>query len=194
MPSIKGSGIRSLVEDAKKELESGAASADDLALLGDAERRMIEDGVLDSAWYPLESYERLTKFMQRTAGGGDPEYVRKRGEALAERLIALGLYQQVDFLSRAGKAESLDQAVRHLKLVASMWKSFFNVGTWDVERDDEASEYLLVVRDAADLPDLVCQALQGVIGRLAQETGNAREVRLERPSRDLVRFVLEFQP
>jgi hypothetical protein len=193
-PSIKGVALRSLVEDAKHQVEAGTTSPGDLALLGEAERTMLDDGVLDSMWYPLTSYERLTKFVQRTLGRGDPNYVRNRGVALAERLIALGLYQQVDFVTRAGKAESMDQAVSTLRLVASMWGGFFNVGQWTVHRDDATGKYGLVVRDAAALPDLVCEALLGVIGRLAQETGASSDVRMERPTRDVVQYTLQLDP
>jgi hypothetical protein len=194
VPSIKGLALRNLVEDAKQQVEAGIASPADLALLGEAEHALLNEGVLDSMWYPLTSYERLTRFVQRTLGRGDPDYVRKRGVAVAERLIALGLHQQVEFVTRAGKAQTMDEAVSHLRMAASMWGGFFNVGQWTVHRDDESGEYGMVVRDAADLPDLVCEAALGLVGRLAQETGTSTEVRMERPTRDTVRYTLQFDP
>jgi hypothetical protein len=195
VPSIKGSALRSLVEDVKQQLERGTASPAELRILGDEERRLVDEGILDSGWYPLSSYEKLTRFMQRTEGKGDPDYVRRRGAAVAERLISLGVYQQVDFLGRTGKAESLDQAVATLRLVATMWNGFFNVGRWEVYRDDAANTYGLTVTDAQDLPDVACEAAHGLIARLSRETGSsADEVTMERPSPDVVRYTLRFVP
>ena len=80
-PSIKGTVFAKVVEDVEKLVDRDEAagralaerlSADELALLGTT--------ISAVSWYPVDLYVRLTQTLLEFEGGGDPEYLARRGD------------------------------------------------------------------------------------------------------------------
>jgi len=166
---IKGIVIRTLVQDCVDLLASGEVPADETDQRLTAEdREMLAQPVLDADWYDLGSYRRLTELMRDFAGKGDPLYIKRRGAAVAERLVGQGVFQQVENVRRVGEAADVETALSNLKLTATLWNSFFNFGSWDVFSEG-TGRYGMKVKDSHDMPEVGWQAIHGFMERLAQE-------------------------
>ena len=167
--SIKGIAIGSLVRDAAELLASGEVPGEEVdRRLTAGDRELLASPVQDSGWYDLASYRRLLEFLRDFSGKGDPEYVRRRGAAVAERFLALGEHREVDHIRQVGHAEDAETAVSSLKLVASLWNSFFNFGRWDVFAES-TGRYGVVAKHSHEMPEVGWQAVHGFMQRIAQE-------------------------
>ena len=167
--SIKGIAIRSLVEDAVAFLASGEvpeAAANER--LTEDDRKLLKEPVDDSGWYSVESFRRLLELLRDHVGRGDPDYLKRRGATVAERLLALGVYGEVEYVRQVGKARDTAAAESNLQLTASLWHSFFNFGKWGVFTESNG-RYGIVVKDAHDMPEAGWQAVHGFMDRIAQE-------------------------
>lgn len=169
-PSIKGAVIKALVQDTRDGLADGritrAAAEQQLTA---EELQLLQDEILDTGWYPIDSYRRLSDLLDDQLGARDVRYIQKRGAAVAERLIRLGVYQQVSFLNRVGAAESMAVAYQNLKLTATLWNSFFNFGVWTTSQQPESRTFAMQVSQSEAMPEKGWDAVEGFIWRLTQE-------------------------
>jgi hypothetical protein len=191
-PCIKGIAIRSLLVDVGSALAQGRVTDAQVSrYLTDDDRALIRDSVLDSTWCPIASYRRMTELLREVDGSSNNEYVRKRGAAAAQRLISLGVHQQVTSLGSTGRTDNREQALHNLKLTATLWNSFFNFGEWTVFEDAQNLErYGLQVRNAAAMPDVGWHAVQGFIERLSEEsTHMPAELRKEVSPDGVIRLI-----
>jgi hypothetical protein len=169
-PAIKGGALKSLVLDARDGLQDGRISrvAANRALLPE-DFQLLGEGIVDSEWYDVEVYRRLSMLVHEQLGGGDRSYFKKRGAAVAERLIGLGVYQQVEYLQRIEFAETLAVAHQNINLTATLWRSLFNFGGWTVSYGADRGTLSMLVADSMPMPALGWDAIEGFIQRLAQE-------------------------
>jgi hypothetical protein len=195
-PCIKGTAIGDLVEDMRKLLSDGRISQRDIeARLTAEDLALLEEPAVPSQWYDIHSYRRLTELLRNVEGEGRDEYVRERGRARGQKLIEAGLYQQMEYLGRSRVKRAMDPKVRFaaygrdLKLLVTLSQSLINFSTWTVVPDpDHGDRYRIEVRDAADFPDVLGWASEGLIDAMAAVHGMSGLWRWERVAPDFIVF------
>lgn len=170
-------------------------------LLTDFERLILKRGVDDEAWYPIGSYDRINRVLFEYDGQRAPDYFRKRGRAVADRVIAAGVFKQVDFVRRIEPSAAVEQVVLTLRVAGTLWMGMFNVGKWRVISSaelataaaDMGGSIAVEISEAEDFSDMAVQAILGFIQRLAEETAGADvEVTVERPTASVLLFTFRW--
>ena len=190
-PCIKGSALSSLVEDVRALCDSGRISAERLEeALEAADIALLESKIQPALWYPIQSYERLTKLLLDVAGRGDPQYVVDRGARAAQRLWESGLYVQLQHgEEKAAKARRVGGAMteRDARMITTLSGAIFNFTRWSYRAGEP--DAVIEVHEAADWPEVSVWAARGfleyVVSRLRRvET----RVEAKRVARDRVEF------
>jgi hypothetical protein len=195
-PCIKGTAIASLVEDMCKLLSDGKISQREIeARLPAEDLALLEEPLVTSQWYGIQSYRRLTELLRDVEGEGRNEYVRERGRARGQKLIDGGVYQQMEYLGRSRVKSSMDAKARFeaygkdLRLLVTLSQSLLNFSTWTVVPDpDHGDRYRIEVRAAADFPDVLGWASEGLIDAMAEVHGMSGIWRWERVAPDFIVF------
>lgn len=203
-PSIKGSVFRGVVEDLCRHRDEGRVRPEEIeAELTTRDRAFLDETPHDGSWYPIATYARMTDLLCAKVGGGRVDYYLERGARSAKRLLAAGLYSQLDFLSRwreqeRGGAGGTPEAMlalytSKLKLVVSLAGAIYNVGRWEVAPDPrDAHRACIVIRDADSYSEGMRYAIQGFLNECTRAVRpDVDELfRTERPARD--RIVVEM--
>ncbi len=184
VPSIKGSMFVSVMEDVNKLLARKTISRDELGRrLRPADLALLDETVLVSKWYPMESYARLTDFLCEVEGADRRTYFRKRGANNAKRLVDNGMYSQLEFLKRwdrgSGRgdvAARLDAYIRSLQRVVTLAKLIYNTNDWVVEKDpDLSSRARIEILDAAPYSEGMRFAIEGFFNECARAVRGTSE-------------------
>jgi hypothetical protein len=197
-PCIKGTAIVDLVEDTRKLFSDGKISQREIeARLTAEDLALLEEPVLESRWYGIDCYRRLTELLRDVEGEGRDEYVRERGRARGQKLIEAGLYQQMEYLGRSRVKRAMDEKARFeaygrdLRLLVTLSQSLINFSTWTVVPDpNHGDRYRIEVRDAPDFPDVLGWASEGLIDSMAAAHGLSGLWRWERVAPDFVVFLM----
>jgi len=201
-PAIKGSIFASVIADLRELRDRGGISQEKLdERLSPLERELVESVISPAAWYPMESYARITDLLCEMEGGKPKDYFRRRGAANAKRLIERGLYGQLDFLKRWDKSiegrERGDPAAvvqsysRSLKLVVTLSKSIYSTGDWKVERDpDRPNSVRIEILDAAAYSEGMRYAIEGFLNECVRSVrGEGKPLFVsERVTQDRIRI------
>jgi hypothetical protein len=175
---IKGTGFESAVADVNRLVAEGRISPQELeANLSTEERAQLEQRVLPSSWYSLETYDKLVQLLLEKEGGGDVEYFVERGRRAAERLYKAGLYRQLDAtLERWGE--------RFGPLMQTLGSTMYSETTWLVERRGSAELYHHVeIAVPPSFPDSCRHTIAGFIEVLgSRAAGKPMRVTSSRPS------------
>lgn len=196
IPSIKGSLLSELVEDVKKlsataelppSVVESRLTAEDLAVL--------EKPILAFQWYPIGFYVRCARLLRDSVGGGRNEYLRERGFQRGRKLIASGLYRQMEYASRTQVQKAMTPKDRFaayghdLKLFVTLSGWLVNFTEWTVQLDlDHSDRYVIVVQGADDYPDEAAWATEGLIDAMAADHGLKNLWRHERRGPSEIRF------
>jgi hypothetical protein len=196
-PAIKGSVINDLVEDVRKLVAEGELSRHEIEARLRPEDLAVLDAptLLPSNWYEVETYRRMAELLRDEVGGGRNEYLRQRGFEKGKKLIDSGLYRQMEYLGRSqvtrelGAKARFESYGRDLRLLVTLSGSLLNFATWAVTQDpDHADRYRIEVRDAADYPEVLGWATEGLINAMADRHGLMGLWHYERPAPDLIIF------
>lgn len=195
-PSIKGSVFESVVGDVKRVAEAHELSRDDLRKwLAPEDLMYLDDKILVSEWYDVGAYARMNEMLLAVEGGGDPEYLRARGRATAEKLIDAGIYQQMEYLHRTNLQREADPEERFrafgrdLKLLTTLSSSILNFSKWHVEPDPaQPDRYVIEVSEAEEFPDALAWRSDGLINRMATEHGEPDLWNWDRPAPGTIIF------
>jgi hypothetical protein len=196
-PSIKGSAFQSVVEDVQRLLEGDRVSREQLEVrLEPADLRLLDEKVLPALWYPIETYRRLSELLMEIEGGGRMEYIVRRGARAAERLFALGIYQQLrrgEAIAEEIRSSGSTWSQQDGAIMASLAGAIFSFTTWRFAADPEdRGEHRIEVSDAAALPEVARFAAQGFIEYVSTRLVKAHvRVTSERPAPDRVVFHLK---
>ena len=149
---------------------------------------LLETKIQPTSWFPISGYRSLTRFLWEFEGNGAVDYLRRRGEAAADRILAAGLYQQLDFLTQRFAPMNMDVFRHDLKLVVTLQGAFFNFTTWQAASDpDHADRLQIEIRDAEHFPEEICHATAGFVTQIAaQVRASGLQWYPERPRPDLV--------
>lgn len=185
-PSIKGSVIEQLVEDAKRVRDEGLVSQEALeARLDPAALELLDGKPLPALWYPLESYYALLDLLLEVEGRGSIDYLRRRGAGVADRLIAGGFYDQFSSLDR--RLREPQEYLRLMRRVVVVMSAIFNFVKWDARPDPESPKRIVIeLSDAAHVSQNLCHVTEGFLTRIAQERGLSHSWRSERTTPDQV--------
>ncbi len=180
IPSIKGSVFLGHVETLLKLIASGAIPRSELERrLQPEDIALLEAEILSSGWYDIRCYARIMELMRDVVGDGNNEFLVERGAASAERLIQMGIYQQLEYLKRMRLGELEDPRERFLafgrdlRLLVSITSTLLNFGHPQVKPHPEhADRYVIEVSEASAYPDALGWATQGFNNRMAEEHGH----------------------
>ena len=194
IPSIKGSVFLGHLETLMKLIASGDISRSELARrLQPEDLGLLEAQIHTSGWYDIRSYARVMELMRDVIGNGSNDYLIQRGAASAERLIQMGIYQQLEYLKRMRLGELDDPRERFLsfgrdlRLLVTITGSLLNFGRPEVKEDPaHADRYVIQVSEASAYPDALGWATQGFNNRMAEEHGEPDLWRYQRLGPDLV--------
>jgi len=198
-PSIKGSAITGTLEDVQKLVQKGVVSETELErrLTPDA-LALVQEPIAASQWYDMRAVASLVELLWDVEGHGDPAYMRRRGEQIAERLLEAGLYAQLEFVKRSKLDQQSDPKARFeafgrdLRLINTLSGSMLNFGRWISRPDPEYDgRYLIEIHEATALPVPTSLATEGFINHLMKEMREAARWRLERPRPDLVVYRMD---
>jgi hypothetical protein len=178
-PSLKGSVITELIEDINKLITGGELSRESVERqLTSEDTATLETGIVVSQWYSVQFYRRAAELLRDTVGGGRNEYLRERGLTKGRKLIEAGLYQQMEYASRAQVKEEVSPDKRFaayghdLRLFVSLSRSLLNFTKWSTIPDpDHEDRYLILVEEAAGYPDALAWATEGLIESMASTHG-----------------------
>jgi hypothetical protein len=194
-PSIKGSVLSGHVEEVLKQVAAGTIPRAELARrLEPEDMVLLERPIQPSGWYDIRSYTRLLELMRDALGNGSNQYLIDRGALTAERLIQMGLYQQMEYLKRMRLGELESARERHLtfgrdlRLLITITGALLNFGCLQLKEDPEhADRYVIEISDAPAYPDVLGWGTQGFNNRMAAEHGHPDLWRYERLGPDRVR-------
>jgi hypothetical protein len=198
-PSIKGSAITSTVEDVQKLVQTGVLSEHEL------ERRLTLDAlalvrqpIAASQWYDMRAVTSVVELLWEVEGRSNPEYMRRRGEEIAERLLQGGLYSQLEFVKRLNLDQHTSPEARYkafdrdLRLMNTLSGSIFNFGLWTSRPDPEhEGRFLIEIQQATALPIPTSLATEGFLNRIMKEIRESARWCLERPRPDLVVYRMD---
>ena len=188
-PSIKGLAITALVDDVRSYRDRSPDCQREVeARVNSAGLAILEEKTDPFKWYPIAGYQSLTQFLWETEGNRSIEYLRDRGAGSAQRVLALGKYQQISFLRERYSPEDHAAFASELRLVVSLQATFFNFTTWDVTQDpDHENRLQIEISDALDFPDELCHTTAGFVTRLGDEVrSGGLQWNPERPRRELI--------
>lgn len=114
----KGTNLVLLVQVAKQGLESGQ-----IQQLGDEARKLLDEQVLVSEWYPFEQFEALLEAVHEQMLGGSDQGAVAMGEANATEMLE-GVHK---IFVVAG------DPLRTLKGISRIWSLYFDFGRVVVE-------------------------------------------------------------
>lgn len=195
-PSLKGSVLTDLVDDLNKLVADGELPRERLERrLTPADLAVLEAPIVVSHFYPVEFYARTAELLRDTVGGGRNEYLRERGFKRGQKLIDAGLYQQMEYASRAKvigqdtPEKRFEAYGRDLKLFVTLSRSILNFTRWTPEVDpSNAGRHRILVDEAGAYPDALAWATEGLIDSMAASHGLSDMWSHKRTHRDQIVF------
>jgi hypothetical protein len=192
VPSIKGSAFASLAESVRELVAGGRLSRADLARrLEPGELDVVEGQIGISQWYDVRLHVRLLQVLEDVGG---PGHIRQVVERTADRILAAGLYQQLNYLSRTQLEREREPGRRlaalatDLRLVVSLSSTLLNFSRWEPKPDPEYRDrYMIEISGAAPLQDLHLASIEAFMNRVSSPIA-ADLWRRERKSEDQVLF------
>jgi hypothetical protein len=195
IPSIKGSVFAGLVEDIKKLLDSNRVKQSELTRwLKPKELSYLEaKNIQAHEWYEIRSYERMSLLLRDVEGGGDNEYLRKRGARNAKRLLEAGLYGQLEYTHRTQFARENEAGARFeafgrdLARLTTISASILNFGRTTHKPDLERKmRWIIEITQARDYPEALVWASDGFTNEMARQHNTPDLWEWERPEPDRI--------
>jgi hypothetical protein len=176
VPSVKGSAFQSVADDVKRLIYKGVIESKSL----DKDvRAILEKPYTPLSWMPIASYGALLDLLAKTEGGLDPkEYLRGRGKAAAERLLA-GAYESFS-------AEPGTWGRRTGDSMLGIARMLYNFTAWSFSRLP-GDVHEVCVDAAADFPEAARETAHGFLAEYARRAaGRAVVVESQRPTPDRI--------
>jgi hypothetical protein len=192
-PAIKGALFQAVIDDLNRLVDEGRVSRAELEhRLERSDLVLLDMKISAIHWYDIFAYDRMIRVLRDVEGGGRSEYWFQRGERAAERLIGMGIYQQMDYLGRTASKGLADREKRFkafqtdMKLLLTLHASMLNFGEWRCVVDpDRADRYRVEISGIEGIPDSLFIAAAGLFTRLSRVNERPFSWRYERPAPDL---------
>jgi len=168
-PAIRGAGMINIVRDLADHRDAGRIDPQELtSALPPAARKLLDEGVVPMAWYPMALYARITELLARLEGDVGPVYQRRRGRDAGARFAGSEYFPSLARL-RDLQVTSVDELAAAVRFVTNLYVEFFSTGSWVVSRDRERADAVRVdVRQAEAYPENLRHAVEGFLeGALA---------------------------
>ena len=196
VPSIKGSVFTGVVEDTRKLLESsGASERDARHWLEPEDFALLEQPISVSSWYDIRSYTRMCELLREIAGHGSNAYLRQLGRQTARRLIAGGIYAQMEYLSRVEVLRKQDGPARvaafgrDLRILNTMSATILNFSRWTHRPDTEhPNRWFIEITEARDFPEVLAWRSDGFVNEMASRHSGEDLWTWSRIAPDHIRF------
>ena len=176
---VKGTAIASVIDDVNRLVAEHRIASDALEARLEAEDlALLEEKILPSSWYSLESYGRLSKLLLDVEGCGSLEYLVERGRRAAERLRSAGLYAQLS-------ADRTQWGSRVGQMMIPLGPTIYRDTVWriDLSVEDGVVTFAIEVDVPASFPDPCRYQTQGFIEHAAlHASGGPVQVTSERPT------------
>jgi hypothetical protein len=186
-PAIKGSVMVNLVTDLLQMRNEGRISGEELtARLAPEDRVILEQDVLPSTWYPIESYRRMTELLLEKEGGGE-DYLRARGAGSAQRILDGGLYTEMRRLRPGARERTFNAVERSVRSLVALSQTILNFGRGEVLPDPDHPRRLVIqISDAAAYPEVLRFTSEGFYNACVRAVGSGFSWRSSRPQRDCI--------
>jgi hypothetical protein len=166
--AIKGSAMASIVGDLRSLESRGGISAATLEKHLRPEDMKLLRGKLElTAWYPIDSYERMLELLFDVEGQGDTAYLQKRGRIVAQRFAESGLHPQMGLADRLDIGAQDPHLLKYVNLILSIFGSMFTVGDWRA-REKADGRIVIDMSGVQELPHLLGDVILGMIQYTAE--------------------------
>lgn len=162
VPAIKGSVLRPIVEHAREVCRKRSIPVAELERrLGAGGAHLFRAEIRATDWYPVSFYGPLRQFLREVEGGGRDRYTIDSAIEGARKLIASGIYPQLEFLKQpkplidrnADPKARRELFVSQLERVSTIHNALFNFSRVDVRDDPEHEDRVqLEFRDRGVMP------------------------------------------
>jgi hypothetical protein len=188
-PAIKGTGMASLVADFAAARAAGRL--DDTLIEARLEARdleILDEKVLATEWYPIDSYARMLELLCEVMGDGRMQFHVQRGRIAGERILAGGIYHQLEnaqkLKQRDGEADAAGSMAR---LMLTVGNALYNFMEWHYERHEDSRHFSITLTGAEKFPDSARFTIQGVIEYACEHLIDGRPaVTSERPEPGII--------
>ena len=190
-PSVKGSLFVAGVVAIRRHRDSGRLSEEQIAArLGPVALEMIDQKIDISRWYPIDAFCEMLDLEWEIASGRNPVYMWHMGQDVAKRFFEGGIYQQLDYAKRVGRAESRQSLVRQSKLIVTVTNSLYNFLEIDVRVVDDVLE--IAYGNAERFPEALRYTTEGFMTEVNRWQGSSRPWSSKRIAPDRVSFRMEL--
>jgi hypothetical protein len=195
-PSAKGSIVVGVVASLRSARRRGLIHQEALAArLSASALELFEKKIEIGRWYPMVAFTELIDYEWEALGQRDPEYVRRAGILSAERQLQSGIYQQLDFAKRTGRAETREGLVRQAKLITTITSMFYNFLEVSVGIDPaHPNELQIIYANAALFTEPLRYTSEGFMNGINLIQGSQRSWTSQRSGPDRVVFRLAIPP
>ncbi len=160
-PCVKGTLFQNLAAELGELISQGKLTREQRAkLIKPDEIALLERDISISAWYPIELYVRMLKLYAEAADGDVSEFLIESGRRAASRVVALGIYSQLDSCPE----ERWENRVG--RILVTLSGSFFNFTEWEWE-GLSGNGFSIVVRRASPMADELVLRSSGFVEFLA---------------------------
>jgi hypothetical protein len=166
--AIKGSAMASIVGDLHSLESRGGISSETLGeRLQPEDIHLLRSELEPTAWYPIDSYERMLELLFDVEGQGDVGYLQKRGRIVAQRLAESGLHPQMRLADRLDIGAQSQHLLKYVNLILSIFGSMFSVGDWRAHEKADG-RVVLDMSGVQELPHLLADVILGMIQYTAE--------------------------
>jgi len=144
--------------------------------LTDQELRLIKKGILASAWYDQELWEKMTLGVWKLVGKGTPEGAYQFGYGLVAKTL-LNIYH--------GALAKDDPAAILARLASLYNRTFFTSGTAEFEPTKEGGIFRISHPEGIPGQECYVAFIRGFLAKIVQEN-KGEKVRVECPEEALV--------
>jgi len=193
-PCIKGSLVLGAVVTVRRIRDRGRIAPDQLAArLSAGALRLLDEKIDFGRWYPLDEFCEILDTDWEVGGKRDPDYMREEGARAADRLFESGIYQQLQFAERSGRANATDNLIRRTKLITTITGSLFNFLTTEVRLNPEQRDSLeILYNNASGYSEALRYTTEGFMNQINKRQGSSRRWSSSRVRPDLVLFTLRL--
>jgi hypothetical protein len=189
-PSAKGILVVGAVVAVKRHRDQGRVRAGQLAArLGPAALELLDHKIDVARWYPMGPFCELLDLDWEVGGHRDPEHMRVQGARSADKLSERGIYQQLDYAERVGRAQTLDALMRQAKLITTITGTLYNFLRFEVRPSAGRSDELeIVYDDAGPFSEALRYTTEGFMNQINVRQGSTRRWSSERERADRIVF------
>ncbi len=191
-PSAKGSVVVGVVASLRSQRKSGRVSDEQLtARLSAAALRLLEEKIEVGRWYPMAVFGELVD-CEWALASRDPEHARKSGEKSADRMVATGLYQQLDYAERVDRAQNREALVRQAKLISTVTSTLYSYLKTSVRLSPEADHLEIVYSNASLFSEPLRISTEGFMNRINERQKSPRRWTSKRTRPDEIIFRMKL--